>query len=67
MAAWAPHLGSISHPHPGEEVCRLGHGLAARSFYRIRRTCIWLGDETNGKAIASGGENRRVQGRIGYP
>jgi hypothetical protein len=51
MAAWAPHLGSVSHPHPGEEVSRLEHGLAARSFLRIRRTCIWLGDEANVKPL----------------
>ena len=47
---WRPGL-RISHPHPGEEVSRLGHGLAVRSFYRIRRTCIWLGDEANVKPL----------------
>ena len=50
LAAWAPHLGSVSHPHPGEEVSRLGHGLAA-DCYRRRRTCIWLGDEANVKPL----------------
>ena len=50
MAAWAPHLGSVSHPHPGEQALRLEHGLADCLLQR-RRTCTWLGDEANVKPL----------------
>ena len=64
LAAWAPHHRSISNPHPGEEVLRLGHGLADCLLQR-RRTCIWLGDEANVKPLPLVDQKPEGPGAIG--
>ena len=55
MAAWAPHLGSISNPHPGEEVLRLGRGLADQPVRQgpVGPVAGWMG-EANVKPLPPG-------------